>query len=285
MVTYPASAGNNHLSRLPQPGASYEVDTISSVSSGPILDAPWPTDLDPAAVPFKTRTETVLRRAGYYDNPHRFDTLTEAEVMGWWNAGVATVADVRFTGNRAIRRHLEETDERSEMNVALAGVAAEPWAPHIWHRDPRFTHYVPKAGETVEQIAVSGHPIDRRALWGQLDDLRAAMAVQAALSLPDAVANYVEAISGQHGRRLQVLLARIGLNGRDPIYGTTAARMLGVSPARVYQIQDALERHRIRARPPAGVWMPQMAEAERFGWPDDYTDAGIAVTRAFLDVS
>jgi hypothetical protein len=237
-------------------------------------------------VPFKTRTETVLRRAGYYDHPERFNTLTEAEVMGWWNAGVATVADIRFTGNRTIRRHHEATDERSEMNVALAAVATEPWAPHIWHRDPRFASYVPKGGKTVEQIALSGHPNDRRALWCHLDDLRAAVAAQAALSLPDAVAEYVvEAISGQHGHRLEVLLARTGLNGNDPIYGTTAARVLGVTSARIYQIQDQLERHRIRARPPSGVWMPQIAAAERFGWPDDYTGAGIAATRDFFAVS
>lgn len=94
-------------------------------------------------MPFKVRTETVLRRAGFYDDPTRFNSLTEAEVMGWWNAGVATVADTRFAGNRAIRRHLEETDERSEMNVKLAAGAAEAWAAHIWHRGRRFARYVP----------------------------------------------------------------------------------------------------------------------------------------------
>jgi hypothetical protein len=40
--------------------------------------------------------------------------------------GAATVADLRFTGNRAIRRHIEETDQRSEMTLALAAVVAEP---------------------------------------------------------------------------------------------------------------------------------------------------------------
>lgn len=190
------------------------------MDGGLILDAPWPDDLDPASVPFKTRSETALRRAGFYYNPERFTTLTEADVMGWWNAGAATVADIRFTGNRAIRRHLEEADERSAMNLALAAVAGEAWAPHIWHRDPRFARYVPKGSETVEQIALSGHPNDRRALWCQLDGLRAAVAAQAALSLPDAVAEYVEAISGQHGRRLEVLLARTGLSGHDPALGS-----------------------------------------------------------------
>ena len=261
------------------------MDTLSPVDDAPLFDLPWPDDLDPAAVPFKTRTETVLRRAGFYDDPTRFDTLTEAGVMEWWNAGVATVADIRFAGNRAIRRHHEETDERSEMNLALASVAPEQWAPYVWHRDPRFARHIPEGDKTVRQIATAGHPNDRRALWRQLDGLRAAVAAQAALNLLDAVAQYVEVISGQRGRRLQVLLARTGLNGRDPIFGTTAARMLGVTPARMYQIQDALERHRMRACSPDAVWMPQVAAAERFGWPADYTEEGIAATRAFFAVS
>lgn len=254
------------------------------MDSGSILDAPWPPDLDPAAVPFKGRTETVLRRAGFYEDPSRFDTLTETEVMEWWNAGVVTVADIRFTANRAIRHHLEETDRRSRMNTSLAAVAVEPWAPHVWHRDPRFAAFVPKGDDTVNQIARSGHPEQRRRLWNHVEGLRAAVAAQAALDVPEAVTEYVEAISGQHGIRLEALLARTGLNGRDPIYGTTAARMLDVSPARIYQIQDQLERHRVRTRPPAGVWMPQVTTAGWFAWPDGYTDAGIAATKAFFTV-
>ena len=252
------------------------------MDGGPLLDSLWPDDLDPSSAPFKTRTETVLRRAGFYEDPTRFNTLTEAEVLGWWNAGVATVADIRFAGNRAIRHHHDETDQRSQMNVALADVAAEPWAEHIWRRDPRFSAYVPKCDGTVADIAASGYPNDRRGLWTRLDDLRAAVAAQAALSLREAVAEYVEAISSQYGIRLEALLARTGLNGRDPIYGSTAARMLDVSPARIYQIQDQLERRRVRARPPAGTWVPQMTVAESRGWPNSYTTAGIEATRRFF---
>ena len=40
-----------------------------------------------------------------------------------------------------------------------------------------------------------------------------------AVPLAEAVAGYVEAISSQHGIRLEVLLAYTGLNGRDPIGG------------------------------------------------------------------
>jgi hypothetical protein len=30
---------------------------------------------------------------GYFDDWSLFNTLTEAEVLSWWNAGVGTVAD------------------------------------------------------------------------------------------------------------------------------------------------------------------------------------------------
>jgi hypothetical protein len=36
---------------------------------------------------------TILRRMGYHDDPSLFNTLTEAEVLSWWNAGVGTVAN------------------------------------------------------------------------------------------------------------------------------------------------------------------------------------------------
>ena len=43
-------------------GAPHLQSYDPGVDSGPILDEPWTADLDPAAVPFKTRSETVLRR-------------------------------------------------------------------------------------------------------------------------------------------------------------------------------------------------------------------------------
>jgi hypothetical protein len=44
-----------------------------------------------------------------------------------------------------------------------------------------------------------------------------------------------------------------------------------------------LERRRCvaLARPPAGIWMPQVGVAERDGWPDDYTNAGVEATKVF----
>ena len=109
-----------------------------------LLDSPWPDDLDPATVPFLARSVTVLRRAGFFDDWTRFSTLTETEVLSWWNAGVGTVADIRTTGNAAI------------VNYHGASLTGEPWAAQIWDRDPRFKEYLPKGGGTVRGIVACG---------------------------------------------------------------------------------------------------------------------------------
>jgi hypothetical protein len=66
---------------------------VVAVDDTPLLNALWPDDLDPADVPFPTRSVTILRRTGCLDDWSRFTTLTETEVLSWWNAEVGTVAD------------------------------------------------------------------------------------------------------------------------------------------------------------------------------------------------
>jgi hypothetical protein len=163
-----------------------------------------------------------------------------------------------------------------------AAVVSEPWARHIWWRDPRFAEYVPKTDGTVYDIATSGTDDDRESLWGNREALRDAVAAQATLTLPDAVSEYVEAISGQHGERLDMLLAVTGLNGQDPISALEGSRRIRRSRVRGGQLRRRLFVLRGQARPPAGIWMPQVGEAERDGWPDRYTEEGIEATRKFF---
>jgi hypothetical protein len=186
------------------------------VNTTPILTASWPPDLDPAAVPFTKRTATVLERQGIYSNPTLLNNLTATDVLGWWNAGSATVQDLRAIGNDAIRRHRTESGLLEALAADLSLMASEAWAPHIWYLDPRFAGLIPKGDLTVYEIATSGSAVDRRFLWDQGDELRDGVDAQARLSLLDAISQYVEAISGQHEERLDALLARTGLNGRDP---------------------------------------------------------------------
>jgi hypothetical protein len=157
------------------------------VDNARILDSPWPEDLDPADVPFKGRTETVLRRQGFYDDRPLFDSVTATDVLSWWNAGPVTVEDMRTIGNEAIQRHHGTVELRRRIDIDLAYVAREPWALHIWHRDPRFAEFMSKGDSTVYDIATSGAALDLRALWERLDGLKGAVEAQAALSLSEAV--------------------------------------------------------------------------------------------------
>ena len=193
-----------------------------------------------------------------------------------------TIANLRTTAHAAIRQHHQEAGLCARMNIELIDIAAEPWATRIWYRDPRITNHVPKGDATVYDIATSGSLADRRFLFDRIDGLRAAIESQPALVLSAAVAQYVEAISGQSGERLEVLLARSGLNGRDPITAAEAGRILCVSCQRIYQLEQQLANHRIRAGSPAGVWMPQVIQAQATGWPDGYTDSGLAAITAFV---
>jgi hypothetical protein len=192
------------------------------------------------------------------------------------------VEDIRVIGNDAIRQHHSETGLLEELAADLSDMASEPWAPHISYHDPRFAPFLPKGDDTVYEIATSGSAVDRRFLWEQGDGLRDAVDAQAKLSLLDAIAQYVEAISGQHDERLDALLACTGLNGADPINGTAAARRLGISHQRMYQIVQQLHPARDRASPPAGAWLPQVDAADRDGWPQDVTPHSKAAIRSFL---
>jgi hypothetical protein len=251
---------------------------VSPVSDATILELYWPDDLDPGTVSFTTRTETVLRRRGLYDDPAGFNTLTVAEVAGWWNTGPVTIANLRTITHSAIRRHHEEAGLRARIDTVLKEVAIEPWAPQVRFWDPRFTDYLPKSDATVHDIATSRSIPDRQFLFDRLGDLRAAIDKQATLSLTDAVAEYVELITGQHGARLEVLLARAGLNGQDPIARAEAGRRLGVSYQRIYQLEQQLQAHRDRAMPPGGIWMPQVGSATNGGW----TEAAVDRVTAFI---
>lgn len=125
---------------------------------------------------------------GFFDDPTLFDTVTEPDVLSWTNAGPKTATDIRATGNEAIRQHHEQATQLPQLLAETAVVAGERWAPHIWHRDPRFAEFLPSVDATVYDIATTGTPEDQRTLWSHLDGVRAAIDAQAARTLGDAVA-------------------------------------------------------------------------------------------------
>jgi hypothetical protein len=164
------------------------------VDDAGILSEPWPPDLDPAPVPFRVRTVTILRRFGFFDDPALLNDVTEADVLSWVTAGVKTVADLRDTGNAAIVAHHAGAPERHRQAAEsrriadeLRRLAGEPWADQVWWRDPRFRDLLPRGDATVREICLTGSPEEQRKLWDNLADLKARMQRLAALTLVEAI--------------------------------------------------------------------------------------------------
>ena len=88
---------------------------------------------------------TILRRKGLWDDMTRLERITETDVLGWWTAGVKTVADLRETGNAAIAAHHASVPERRRQAAEsrriadeLRTLAGDSWTAQVWWRDPRF---------------------------------------------------------------------------------------------------------------------------------------------------
>ena len=153
-----------------------------------------------------------------------------------------TVADIRRTGNAAIRQHHEEAAEYLQLKADLASVAGEPWAKHIWHLDPRFaSSLLPRGDATVYDIATTGSLGDKRVLWGNSGCPPRSHRCPGRPH-PRGRRRRVRCSDQRPGRRhdWRRCLPRTGLGGQDPITNRQMARRLGVSDQRASQIVQRL---------------------------------------------
>ena len=220
-----------------------------------ILAQPWPPDLDPKRVPYRTRTITTLQRMGAWDDPARFAELNIDEVAAYWVTGPVTITDLVNTSEAAIGWHLNESRE-------LASVAQdESWTRQVWHRDRRFADLAPRVDATVYEIAVAGHHDDQRHLYESLPALGERLVELTAESRDAALIRYVSANTGQNRQRTTRLLQSLHL--LEPhMTGTEAGRQLGVSQQRISQLVGQI-RNRIELATPPGAdpWLPQDPDA------------------------
>jgi hypothetical protein len=216
-----------------------------------ILAEPWPADLDPARVPFRRRTITVLKGMGLWDDMTRIDHLTVDDVAGYWVTDPVTVNDLITSGNEAIAWHHNQP-------ARLKQAAADGWTRQVWRRDLRFGDLLPGVDATVYDIAISGHHTHQRHLLKTLPKLQKRLDKFAKESRDEALIRYVSTNTGQSRQRTTRLLQSLGLL-EPTITGSEAGRQLGVSPQRIYQLVGQI-RHRIeQAQPPNGAapWLPQ----------------------------
>jgi hypothetical protein len=246
-----------------------------------ILNKPWPLDLDPAQAGFKTWTETILRRHGYWDDPTRLDTLTADQFLALENVGTGVLADLVEKGNAAIAWHQNlPPEERRGYSVIIRWDAEDrqklrrltdrKWAHQVWRRDPRFTDLLPNVDATVAEIATDGSVDERKALLRNLPLLQERLAYYRSRR-DESLRVFVSGITSQTGERLDVLLAVAGFT-QPQITKAEGARRLGISHPRMRQIVGRLWHHWDKAAPPAGVWQLQQ-------WADQVRSSGLSRRR------
>ncbi len=216
-----------------------------------ILVEPWPGDLDPARVPFRPRTITVLKGMGLWEDMTRIDHLTIDDIAGYWVTGPVTANDLITSGNEAIEWHHNQP-------ARLEQVTTDDWTRQVWRRDLRFGDLLPGVDATVHDIAISGHHSDQRSLLKTLPKLEKRLDKLGRESRDEALIRYVSTNTGQSRQRTTRLLQSLDLL-EPTITGSEAGRQLGVSPQRIYQLVGQI-RHRIeQAQPPKGAapWLPQ----------------------------
>ncbi len=248
------------------------IEDISSLSA---LGRPWPHNLDPTAVPWRTRTRNCLKRAGLLTDKGQLSHITFGELMALPGMGIVSLLDFATTAEAAMECLEQLVPQKGDaMTNLMLSVIDVPWTELITAEDPRFTSYFPgRHGSLTQQLeailttgstagidaALGGDSVEQLNLFLE-DNLRAILTrVREIEQMPLNVAlrDYLVALSHAKDRRLEALLARFGWNGAPPVTLRESAVMMDVSFERVRQIQESL----IRKRPSHPVFLPTLERA------------------------
>lgn len=273
----------SHISDRPEDRAIIERYLVSAltawretVTEVPALGRPWPRGLELHDVPWRPRTRNALMRGGLTD----VDRLTQAtygELLGLRNMGSVSVLDFAATAEAAIDHHEsmeQEAAAHEEIAVeALRDVVGDEWVETVVEDDPRFAslvHGVPQStrgrgptyhkeyaeGErTRDMVRVEAQPAQlalfehesMRATIEQAREIRE-------MPLDRALRDYMQALSGATGPRLDALLMRFGWDGLPPRTLDECARVVNVSRERMRQIQARI----MEKKPHNPVFLPAL---------------------------
>jgi len=232
-----------------------------SIETVAVLTRPWPPELAPEAVPWRTRTRNAILRAGLL-NPRSLAHVTFGDLLALRAMGTKSVLDFACTLEALLGLAMEVGVPVDDLVIATID---SPWADMVSDEDPRFSDLLPPGRGTVferldaatltdtEMVGDAAVALIARALPAIWD--RVAAVEEAPLD--EALRNYIRAISGEDGVRLDALLARLGCDGQPPRTLEEASRMIGVTRERMRQIQT-----RVRGRRPSHpAYMPALDKA------------------------
>jgi hypothetical protein len=239
----------------------------------PVFVRPWPASLSPLQLPWRTRTRNCLEKSGWIDDRLALSNLTYKDLLELPAMGILSVLDFASTVEAAMDQlnvmgdlsplQLEfdtiapegqvQYPPRPDLRDRLLKVIDAIWAPQISEQDPRFVDLLPAGEGTIfERIdAYTSSPADY-----QLEEQSLAEAIPAieariheidSLPLDVALKDFLAAMSGYSGKKLEALLARLGWSGHEPITLEEAGRIAGITRERIRQllkrIQDRMPDH------------------------------------------
>lgn len=250
-------------------------DRFRSVEPLRAITTPWPRALDPRVVAWRVRTINGLERAGLLGNVARLERITFAELADIRAMGIRSLLDVAAGAESAIAEVSTPIDIGTARDVMAfcRDLSEQPWVEYITDEDPRFSALlVPGYASLTEQIefvqdwapgneaawtSFSAAGRQAAALARSFQSIAAAVTHVTSLSLEAAIRDYLAALFGSDDARLDVLIARLGAGGAEPLSLRRAGAIGGMSGERVRQWQAAV----LEARPSHPPYMPQLDRA------------------------
>lgn len=255
------------LEQVSESARNFVVNLVYSrrqeIAGLPALAQAWPRSLDTRMVPWSRRTTNCLNKVGLLADLSRLSDVTFGELFSIPAMGVTSVLDFACSAEAAFQPLDSETTADLDVSVSLLEALDSDWAAQISDQDPRFSDLVAPGGLTIyERLEkVTAEPEDPPLVELQLAQtilsLRARRQAIESLPLEQALAGYVASISKHSGKRLQALLARLGLAGQPPITLEDSGALLGLTRERMRQVQARFEKR----LPDHPVFMPQLDDA------------------------
>jgi hypothetical protein len=262
------------------------------------FDLRWPRGLNILDIPLSVRSTRRLALMGFTNKPDSVMEVTFGELLAFPGLGVKSLIEITTVLESAVGLYWQlaaefahsvavndakslapnnadapaKSDERRMS--ALYDILREPWAEQISAKDPRFKHWLPlgddNLGERVERLvsdaAVASGEIPR--LLDNLPAIRETVARVNSQPLEDNLLELLSTVIGSDKPRFQVIAARLGWLGEDPVTLQACGNQLGVTRERVRQIEN-----KIRKRlPKHSIYLPKL-------------DLGLSVLEAASPVS
>ncbi len=258
---------------LPESVRRFLINVIS-MRRLPIADLqvfvrPLPRSLDPAFLPWSSRTRNCLRNAGLLSDISRLSNMSFGDLLSIPALGAASVLDFACVAeaaltptHQAMREGVPVCDDpAAQLLEAIDAV----WSGQISNQDPRFSDLLPPGHLTIferlEQLTAEPEdpPLAEMQLARSLIAVRERLTRLSQVPLDVALEDLVAQLTRHNGVRLRALVRRLGCDGEEPATLEEAASILGVTRERMRQIQTKFT-GRLPNHP---IFMPQLDEAIR----------------------